>query len=271
MASSSDNSREVKIFEVKKGATGFEELNKAISRSDVYDNELIERIMPKRTRKCVVHKEISVVNSRVNVEMEIMDDGVVGKLDEEAYPIYHAGCLVVALMPHGRNVKGKVALRFKDRRLKAGKDVIGSMVADLKKGISAHAEFPGYFISTADLKAGYTLQLEIATDELDFKDGVHPFSIQLISIGRFCGEDLDTRYLLQQNGTRMYQHLLNSENEFRCVPKGLDVKMNDTTLVMPEVYETIKKLNLKHHGSDIKKDEHEGGGRNTGPVRGQPE
>nr|QYA74560.1 movement protein [Grapevine virus F] len=270
MASSSDNSREVKIFDVKKGATGFEELSKSISRSDVYDNDLIERIMPKRTRKCLVHKEISVVNSRVSVEMEIMDDGVVGKIDEDVYPIYHAGCLVVALMPHGRNLKGRVVLHFKDHRLKAGKDVIGSMVADLSKGISAHAEFPGYFISTADLKAGYTLQLEIATDELDFKDGVHPFSIQLISIGRFCGEDLETRYLLQQNGTRMYQHLLNSENEPKVVPKGLDVKYNDTTLVMPEVYETIKKLNLKHHGSDLKKDEYEGSGRDPGSVRGKP-
>nr|BCT87090.1 movement protein [Grapevine virus F] len=270
MASSSGDAREVKIFEVKKNATGFEELNKAISRSDVYDNDLIERIMPKRTRKCVVHKEISVVNSRVNVEMEIMDDGVVGKIDEDAYPIYHAGCLVVALMPHGRNLKGRVALRFKDHRLKDGKNVIGSMVADLSKGISAHAEFPGYFISTADLKAGYTLQLEIATEELDFKDGVHPFSVQLISIGRFCGEDLETRYLLQQNGTRMYQHLLNSENESKIVPKGLEVRYNDTTLVMPEVYETIKKLNLKHHGSDLKKDEYEGGGGDPGSVRGKP-
>nr|WDS60447.1 movement protein [Grapevine virus A] len=239
---------EVKIFNVKRNTRDLETLNKALHRSDVYETELIEKVFPRRTRKCVIHKELVVKDGRVDCELDIMDTGL-DEVDENEFPLYHVGCIVVALMPHGKNLNGKVVVEVKDTRLKGPSSRISRSFMDMSKPISACADFPGYFISTTDLLNGYTLHLTVTTTDLDFVEGVHPFSVQLTSIGRFCGEDMRTRYAITEVSKQLHQSLLNSEGDGAEIPAGVPVQRIPDTLVMPEVYETIKKLGLRTHGS----------------------
>nr|WIM49276.1 MAG: movement protein [Grapevine virus A] len=245
---SSSEQREIKIFNVKRSTRDLDTLNKSLHRSDVYDTELIEKVFPRRTKKCVVHKELIVKDGRVDCELDLMDDGL-GDIDEEEYPLYHVGCIVVALMPHGRNLKGKVAVEVLDTRMKEGAARVSRSLMDLSKPLSACADFPGYFISTRDLLNGYTLHLSITANDLEFVDGVHPFSVQMMNIGRFCGEDMRTRYAVTEASKMLHQSILNSEGDGDMIPRGVQVQKVPDTLVMPEVYETIKKLGLKTNGT----------------------
>nr|ABH07010.1 movement protein [Grapevine virus A] len=253
---------EIKVFNVKRNTKDLETLNKALHRGDVYETELIERVFPRRTRKCVIHRELVVKDGRVDCDLDIMDDGL-ENVDEDEYPLYHVGCIVVALMPHGKNLSGKVVVEVKDTRLKEPSSRISRSFMDMSKPISACADFPGYFISTADLLNGYTLHLSVTTTDLDFVDGVHPFSVQLTSIGRFCGEDMKTRYAITEVSKQLHQSILNSEGDGAEIPKGVPVQRIPDTLVMPEVYETIKKLGLRTHGSVRKEGGDPSGDRGT--------
>nr|QYA73956.1 movement protein [Grapevine virus A] len=245
---SSSELQDIKIFNVKRSTKDLESLNKSLHRGDVYDTELIEKVFPRRTKKCVVHKELIVKDGRVDCDLDIMDEGL-DDIDELEFPLYHVGCIVVALMPHGKNLMGKVAVEVLDTRLKDGASRISRTLMDLSKPLSACADFPGYFISTSDLLNGYTLHLSITTTDLQFVDGVHPFSVQLMSIGRFCGEDMKTRYAIAEASKMLHQNILNAEGDGELIPKGVQVQRIPDTLVMPEVYETIKKLGLKTNGS----------------------
>nr|ABH07005.1 movement protein [Grapevine virus A] len=255
--------KEVKIFNVKRSTRDLESLNKSLHRGDVYDTELIERVFPRRTKKCVVHRELIVKDGRVDCDLDLMDSGL-DDVDEDEFPLYHVGCIVVALMPHGKNLQGKVAVEVVDTRLKSGAARISRSLMDLSKPLSACADFPGYFISTADLLNGYTLHLSISTTDLQFVDGVHPFSVQLMNIGRFCGDDMKTRYAVSEASKILHQNILNSEGDGEEIPHGVRVQKVPDTLVMPEVYETIKKLGLKTNGSLRKEGGNEGNHRRAG-------
>nr|QYA73931.1 movement protein [Grapevine virus A] len=240
--------QEIKVFNVKRSTRDLETLNKSLHRGDVYDTELIEKVFPRRTKKCVIHKELTVKDGRVDCDLDIMDEGL-EDIDEEEFPLYHVGCIVVALMPHGKNLQGKVAVEVLDTRLKNGAARISRTLMDMSKPLSACADFPGYFISTSDLLNGYTLHLSITTSDLQFVDGVHPFSVQLMSIGRFCGDDMKTRYAVTEASKMLHQNILNSEGDGEMIPRGVAVQKVPDTLVMPEVYETIKRLGLKTNGT----------------------
>lgn len=240
--------QEIKIFNVKRNTKDLETLNKSLHRGDVYDTELIEKVFPRRTKKCVVHKELIVKGGRVDCDLDLMDSGL-DDVDEEEFPLYHVGCIVVALMPHGKNLQGKVAVEVVDTRLKDGASRISRSLMDMSKPLSACADFPGYFISTSDLLNGYTLHLSITTTDLQFVDGVHPFSVQLMNIGRFCGDDMKTRYAVVEASKMLHQNILNSEGDGEMIPRGVQVQKVPDTLVMPEVYETIKKLGLRTNGT----------------------
>nr|QYA73961.1 movement protein [Grapevine virus A] len=255
--------REIKIFNVKRNTRDLEGLNKSLHRGDVYDTELIEKVFPRRTKKCVIHRELIVQNGRVDCELDIMDDGL-DEVDEVEFPLYHVGCIVVALMPHGRNLQGKVAVEILDTRLKEGASRISRTLMDISKPLSACADFPGYFISTSDLLNGYTLHLSITTTDLQFVDGVHPFSVQLVSIGRFCGEDMKTRYAVSEASKVLHQNILNAEGDGEIIPRGVQVQKVPDTLVMPEVYETIKRLGLKTNGTLRKEGGDKGDHRGVG-------
>nr|BDX29362.1 movement protein [Grapevine virus A] len=261
---------EIKVFNVKRNTKDLETLNKALHRGDVYETELIEKVFPRRTKKCVVHKELVVKDGRVDCDLDIMNTGLDG-VDEDEYPLYHVGCIVVALMPHGRNLCGRVMVEVKDTRLKGPSSRISRSFMDMSKPISACADFPGYFISTTDLLNGYTLHLSVTTTELDFVDGVHPFSVQLTSIGRFCGEDMKTRYAISEVSKQLHQSILNSEGDGAEIPKGVSVQHIPDALVMPEVYETIKKLGLKTNGTVLKEGGDSSSGGGTRPREGGAE
>nr|QYA73951.1 movement protein [Grapevine virus A] len=258
---------EIKVFNVKRNTRDLETLNKALHRGDVYETELIEKVFPRRTKKCVIHRELVVKDGRVDCDLDIMDTGL-DEVDEEEFPLYHVGCIVVALMPHGKNLCGKVVVEVKDTRLKGPSSRISRSFMDMSKPISACADFPGYFISTTDLLNGYTLHLSVTTTDLDFVDGVHPFSVQLTSIGRFCGEDMKTRYAIAEVSKQLHQSILNSEGDGAEIPKGVPVQHIPDTLVMPEVYETIKKLGLKTNGTVRKERGNSSGSGGTRPGEG---
>nr|BDX29327.1 movement protein [Grapevine virus A] len=260
---------EIKVFNVKRNTRDLESLNKSLHRGDVYDTELIERVFPRRTKKCVVHRELIVKDGRVDCDLDLMDSGL-DDVDEDEFPLYHVGCIVVALMPHGKNLQGKVAVEVVDTRLKSGAARISRSLMDLSKPLSACADFPGYFISTADLLNGYTLHLSISTTDLQFVDGVHPFSVQLMNIGRFCGDDMKTRYAVSEASKNLHQNILNSEGDGEEIPRGVHVQKVPDTLVMPEVYETIKKLGLKTNGSLRKEGGNEGDHRRVSVGESHP-
>nr|BCT87073.1 movement protein [Grapevine virus A] len=261
---------EIKVFNVKRNTRDLETLNKALHRGDVYETELIEKVFPRRTKKCVIHRELVVKDGRVDCDLDIMDTGL-DEVDEEEFPLYHVGCIVVALMPHGKNLAGKVVVEVMDTRLKGPSSRISRSFMDMSKPISAYADFPGYFISTTDLLNGYTLHLSVTTTDLDFVDGVHPFSVQLTSIGRFCGEDMKTRYAISEASKLLHQCILNSEGDGAEIPKGVPVQRIPDTLVMPEVYETIKKLGLKTNGTVRKERGDPSCGGGTRPGEGGTE
>nr|QYA73936.1 movement protein [Grapevine virus A] len=261
---------EIKVFNVKRNTRDLETLNKALHRGDVYETELIEKVFPRRTKKCVIHRELVVKDGRVDCDLDIMDTGL-DEVDEDEFPLYHVGCIVVALMPHGKNLCGKVVVEVKDTRLKGPSSRISRSFMDMSKPISACADFPGYFISTTDLLNGYTLHLSVTTTDLDFVDGVHPFSVQLTSIGRFCGEDMKTRYAITEVSKQLHQSILNSEGDGAEIPKGVPVQHIPDTLVMPEVYETIKKLGLKTNGTVRKERGDQSSSRGTRPGEGGSE
>nr|AXL94977.1 movement protein [Grapevine virus A] len=255
--------QEIKIFNVKRGTKDLETLNKSLHRGDVYDTELIEKVFPRRTKKCVIHKELIVKDGRVDCDLDLMDSGL-DDVDEEEFPLYHVGCIVVALMPHGKNLQGKVAVEVLDTRLKEGASRISRSLMDMSKPLSACADFPGYFISTNDLLNGYTLHLSITTTDLQFVDGVHPFSVQLMNIGRFCGDDMKTRYAVAEASKMLHQNILNSEGDGEMIPRGVQVQKVPDTLVMPEVYETIKKLGLRTNGTLRQEGRDKGDNRGVG-------
>nr|AVD73313.1 Movement protein [Grapevine virus D] len=244
---------EVKVLKVKKSTSSAKELQAQIHRADVYDERLLERLFPKKTRKCVVHKDIVVDSGEVDCVMDLTDDEEMDGINEEEYPLFHMGCLVVAVMPHGRKLNGDLQIEVHDGRLVEGKSRVGAFRCDITKQLSAFAEFPGYFISTRDLMKGYSMQLVIRATGLDFKDGTHPFSVQLLTIGRFCDESLESRCAIREAGKTAYQCLLNTVKDQSgatapLIPKQVEVQEVADTLVKSDVYETIKRLGLKTNG-----------------------
>ncbi|ASJ27581.1 movement protein [Grapevine virus K] len=260
---------EVKALKVKKSTTNAKDLQAQIHRADVYDEGLLERLFPKRTRKCVVHRDIVVDSGEVDCVLDLMDDEGLDGVDEEEFPLFHMGCLVVAVMPHGRKLNGDLQIEVHDCRLVEGKSKVGAFKCDITKQLSAFAEFPGYFISTQDLKKGYSLQLALRATGLDFKDGTHPFSVQLLTIGRFCGEDLESRCAIGGAGKSAYQCLLNTtkeqgDNFTPLIPRQVDIREVDHTLVKSDVFETIKRLGLRTNGKLVAESKVEGDNQDAG-------
>nr|ATV81273.1 movement protein [Grapevine virus K] len=263
---------EVKVLKVKKSTSSAKDLQAQIHRADVYNEDLLERLFPKRTRKCVVHKEIVVDSGEVDCVMDLMDDDDLGGIKEDDHPLFHMGCLVVAVMPHGRKLAGNLQIEVHDTRLIQGKSRVGAFKCDITKQLSAFAEFPGYFISTQDIMKGYSLQLVIRATGLDFKDGTHPFSVQLLTIGRFCGEDLESRCAIREAGKSAYQCLLNATKEddqasVSLIPKQIRVQEVDNTLVKSDVFETIKRLGLHTNGRLVEESKVAGGDKDVGAGR----
>nr|WKT15092.1 MAG: movement protein [Grapevine virus M] len=261
------SSREVKVFNVRPGTTNFGELNRKLVSDKVYETGILEKLFPRSVVKGHVHKEIVVKNGKVDVELELIGPGIGDAIGAISKPFIHVGCIAVALMPHGRNLEGQAHLVLRDGRMLSGKDVLCRFKCDLSKRLSAFAEFPNYFVSTEDLLGGFTFQLSVLSDNTGFKDGTHPFSVQLTTILRGCDESMEMRYALSSLGQGAYQPVLNTKAETGLAPR-IKYRTNEVTSVMPEVYETIKKLNLSHNGDLHKEGRDEGDREDSAPNWG---
>nr|QYA74570.1 movement protein [Grapevine virus H] len=240
-------SKEVKVFKVKPSTSNFGELNKQLSSQKVYDISSLEKLFPKSIIKGNVHAEIIVKNGKVDVELDLLGPDGSDALVSYGKPYVHVGCIAIALMPHGRDLNGAAHLVVRDGRMLSGKDVLCRFQCDLKKRLSAFADFPNYFVSTEDVLQGFSFHLGINADDLSFRDGTHPFSIEITTILRGCDESMDMRYALSTLGSGAYQAILNTKTD-GGESQLIKYQPNDVTSVMPEVYETIKKLNLGHNG-----------------------
>ncbi|QCF24340.1 movement protein [Grapevine virus M] len=250
-------SHEVRVFRVRKSTANFGELNKQLNTSKVYDQDVVERLFPRSVVKGNVHTEIVVKNGKVDVDLDLLGPDGGEALLAFGKPYVHVGCIAVALMPHGKNLPGVAHLVLRDGRLLSGKDILCRFQCRLDQRLSAFAEFPNYFVSTEDITKGFSFHLSIQSDELGFRDGTHPFSVQLTSILRGCDESMDMRYALSTLGSGLYQAVLNSSPETEK-PGLIKYQNNEVTSVMAEVYETIKKLNLEHNGELHKERSDEG-------------
>nr|QYA74640.1 movement protein [Grapevine virus M] len=251
------SNREVRVFKVKKSTSNFGELNKFLNTAKVYEQDFVERLFPRSIVKGNVHSEIVVKGGRVEVDLDLLGPEGGEALLAFDKPYVHVGCIAVALMPHGKNLPGSAHLVLRDGRMLNGKDVICRFQCRLDQRLSAFAEFPNYFVSTEDVVGGFSFHLSIMADGLGFRDGTHPFSVQLTSILRGCDESMDMRYALSNLGSGLYQPLLNSSPETEK-PGLIKYQTNEVTSVMAEVYETIKKLNLDHYGNLHKERSDEG-------------
>nr|UTQ50738.1 MAG: movement protein [Tomato vitivirus 1] len=273
-----------KVFDVKQGTEDVGSLKKQLSRNKVYDLKFFESLFPTQVFKSVVHEEIRVVDGEIDVDINLVNPELVEHLDPVDKPYVHVGCVAVAVIPHGRGAPGHCEFELIDTRYTSNHGVLAKFGCKMSSSLSAFARFPGYFISTHDIKDGYTLGLRVQGKALELHDGVRPLSVQIISIIKVCGEEFKHRYALAKLPVNAYQNLLNAyliseddQTDYKIedaqIKRGKMVEPNakGDTLVMSEVYETIKKLYPEHGGYIQEEPDQKGrdnpvGGR--GEVRG---
>nr|WIL96210.1 movement protein [Carrot vitivirus 1] len=269
-----DSSSAVKVFDIGKRVEDVATLKQSLPRKRVYNMGLLEPVFPTHVFKSVVHDEIRVEDDEVNVDINLIDPKVVDGLDPENKPYVHLGCVAVAVIPHGRDAPGTLAMELIDTRYNSSHGVLAKFGCKMSNALSAFARFPGYFVSSYDIKDGYTIGLRVKGQGLELCGGVRPLSIQVICIFKVCGEEFKHRYALGKLPAKAYQNLLNAyllseddqteyKEKTRLEGVGTDnmqiegmvrPKGNGHTLVMSEVYDTIKKL-YPEHGGYIKEEQ----------------
>nr|UIW13947.1 MAG: movement protein [Actinidia virus B] len=263
-----------KIFDAPKGEDG-KSVARALNRDRVYKMDVFEKIFHQTTLKSCVHDELVVENGVVDQDIDLVDEKTIDGLNEETQPYIHLGCVAIAVIPHGRAMKGTVQIKVEDQRFKEGHGTICSFKCDLKDALSAYASFPGYFVSTTDVKNGYALNLKVRAEGMCMVEGVHPLSIQMHCIMKVCDANFEHRYALAKLKPGAYQELLNSQQvpgfelPYRKQMSNAPTGIKDT-LVMPNVYDAIRKLHPNHVGGYIKDGQPEEGDRGTGADRSGP-
>lgn len=266
--------QEKKVFKVPRNTKDAKHLRTALARNKVYDISLFEQIFPTCTLKSNVHEEICIDEGVVDTSINLVPESVADSLDEEKEPYLHLGCVAVAIIPHGRNMSGVIDVKLEDQRFLEGKGVLCHFRAELKDSLSAFAQFPGYFVSTIDVKNGYALNLKVKAAGMQMHDGTHPLSLQVYCIMKKCDESFEHRYALSSLKPGAYQSLLNTtqvkEVPIRYTPAAVKASTSeaDKTLLMPSVYETIKKFYPKHGEEYIKDGANEERNRGTGDIGG---
>nr|UIW14220.1 MAG: movement protein [Actinidia virus C] len=251
--------QEKKVFKVPPGTKDAKHLKSALSRNKVYDISLFEQIFPTCTLKSNLHEEICIDEGSVDTNINLVPESVSDSLDEEKEPYLHLGCVAVAIIPHGRNMSGSIEIKLEDQRFLEGKGVLCHFRAQLKDALSAFAQFPGYFVSTIDVKNGYALNLKVKATGMQMHDGTHPLSLQVYCIMKKCNESFEHRYALSGLKPGAYQALLNTtqvkEAPIRYMPATIKASAPevDKTLIMPSVFETINKF-YPNHGEEYIKD-----------------
>nr|QIQ28220.1 putative movement protein [Heracleum latent virus] len=272
------------VFKVDKDLQEPHKLSGRLQRGKVYDIGLIEKMMPKQVLRSVVHNEIVVEEGEVNAELSLIPEALLQSLEPSKFPYLHIGCVAISVIPHGRDMPGKVSIEIVDSRYTSGKGVLSRFGCEMKNALSAFARFPGYFVSAYDVLDGYTIGLKVKAQGLELHEGVRPLSLQVICIFRQCEESFKHCYALQKLKPEAYQALLNTyleeeddHTEYKSIkaPSLITSKppsdtAKDYTLVMPEVYETIKKLFPSDHGRYIEERKDQKRGEDSGASRGNP-
>nr|UIW14211.1 MAG: movement protein [Actinidia virus B] len=264
--------RSTRVFDPPREANG-KSLTRTLNRSRIYRMDAFEKVFHQTTLKSCVHDELVVENGVVDQNIDLVDEKTIDALNEETQPYIHLGCVAVAVIPHGRCMKGTVHVKVEDQRFKDGHGTVCSFKCDLKDALSAYATFPGYFVSTTDIKNGYALNLKVKAEGMHMVEGVHPLSIQMHCIMKVCDANFEHRYALAKLKPGAYQELLNSQQSpgFEIPYKKKELPNDGTTqdtLVMPNVYDAIKKLHPNHVGSYIKDGQFEEGNRRAGADGG---
>nr|UIW14206.1 MAG: movement protein [Actinidia virus A] len=263
---------EKRVFKVPKGLKDAKQLRGALARNKVYDITLFEQIFPTCTLKSNIHEEICIEEGCVDTNINLVSEDMADGLDEEKEPYLHLGCIAVAIIPHGRNMLGSVDIKLEDQRFQEGKGVLCHFQAELKNALSAFAQFPGYFVSTIDVKNGYALNLKIKASGMHMHDGTHPLSLQVYSIMKKCDESFEHRYALSALKPGAYQSLLNATQiseapiRYSQPPTRVVEPDSEKTLIMPSVYEAINKLYPNHGKEYLKDGANEGGNRGAGNL-----
>nr|QYF11775.1 movement protein [Grapevine virus B] len=265
---------QLSVFDKPKEELGVKGVKSAIAKAKVYDLSYFERLFPTRVFKSVVHEEIRVRDGEVKQVINLMDENFVRKIESTSFPYLHLGCLAICVIPHGRDLKGDVEFILRDTRFLPNSEPLMSFGCKAEKMLSAFSAFPGYFVSTFDLIDGFTMELEIKAQGMEFEEGVRPMSIQIICVAKLCSQDFHHRYALQKVKKGAYQALLNSylvevedQTEYLEIQKpgkshsltghtGVQVKSGesesiDKLLVPPEVFETISKQFPESNGKYI--------------------
>ncbi|QEH60475.1 movement protein [Blueberry green mosaic associated virus] len=239
--------KEVRVFDVKKkNVENFSDLRNALGKGKVYDIGIIDRMFPSHTHKLGVTKELVAGEGEMVSELDLIDADMLENMDQEKYPLLHIGCLCVGVLPLGQNLPGTGTVELIDGR--RGKEGVSLMRFgfELKGGLAAFCSFPNFCIAASDLVDGYRLTMKLTLKGIDFKEGTHPISTNLLSICREIDESVETKVLLKEANRQMYQPLLNS---YYLDPMKYAVKLktvseldgNDEE-VMSAVRETIRKL-----------------------------
>nr|BBL87154.1 movement protein [Actinidia virus A] len=265
---------EKRVFKVPKGLKDAKQLKGALARNKVYDITLFEQIFPTCTLKSNIHEEICIEEGCVDTNINLVSESVADGLDEEKEPYLHLGCVAVAIIPHGRNMSGRVDIKLEDQRFQEGKGTLCHFQAELRNALSAFAQFPGYFVSTIDVKNGYALNLKIKASGMHMHDGTHPLSLQVYCIMKKCDESFEHRYALSALKPGAYQSILNTTQiedvpiQYSRPPARTVEPDNEKTLIMPSVYEAINKLYPNHGKEYLKDGTNESSDRGVGNLGG---
>ncbi|AAX07261.1 movement protein [Mint virus 2] len=261
----------VQVFETGKGVEDVSELKSKLKRRKVYNMRFLEDLWPTQVFKSVVHNEIRVEDGKVDLDVNLIDQDMVKNLDPNVKPYIHLGCIAIAVIPHGRDAPGECEFELVDTRYSSDHGSLARFGCKMANSLSAFARFPGYFISSHDIKDGYTIGLRVQGKNLELNGGVRPMSIQVICIFKICGEEFKHRYALGKLPGNAYQDLLNAyliatedDTEFEAHSKVAKLKgktaeakmvqpercntKEEDTLVMSDVYKTIKELYPEHGG-----------------------
>ncbi|UUB84588.1 movement protein [Pineapple vitivirus A] len=206
-----DSPQEVRTFSVSKGISSVKEVQDALKRSKLYEMGTIEKLFPSVTHKCAITAEIEVEeNGELDTTLDLVSEEFLTTLDAERYPLVHFGCIAICIVVLGVKQEGMITVIPHDKRYVEGHTQLIGFTMPLSKEIGAFCNFPNYCVSSLDLLAGYTMELNIKLHGSNFKTGTHPASLHVFSIVRKVTEDVDTMYLLKQKSRQLYQPLLNT-------------------------------------------------------------
>nr|UKT68836.1 movement protein [Grapevine virus N] len=205
-------SRIFKVRNAKNGLQNLQDFERIIDRKKVYDIGLLDEIFgPKRVFRCAVCKELTVEGGEINAQMDLFCEETIDGIEVEKYPFLHFGCLALGFMGLGSNLSGSFTAHVLDTRLREGSNVMCSFRFSCKDGVAAFIDFPDFCVATEDILQGFTICIRIKSEGLEFVDGTHPLSLNVVAVCRFLDDKLESKMLLKKHGKRMYQAIGHTE------------------------------------------------------------